>query len=54
VNGERTVCDLKAFDPLHEEVDRFLSGARSVAVVARSAELLGCYLELLATYREAR
>jgi hypothetical protein len=52
--SERTAgCDLKAFNSLHKEVDRFLRDTRSVVVVARLAELLGGYLDLLATYREA-
>ena len=44
--------DLKAFDPLLEEVDRFLRYAESVRLVSRFAELLGCLPELFATCRE--
>jgi hypothetical protein len=46
--------DLKAFDPLREEVDRFPCDARSILVGARLAKLLGCYPELLAACCEAR
>ena len=46
--------DLKAFDPLREEVDRFLCDTRSALVGARFAKLLGCYPELFAACREAR
>lgn len=35
--------DLKASDPLHEEVDRFLRDTRSVLVVGRLTKLVGRY-----------
>jgi hypothetical protein len=37
-----------------EEIDRFRCDTRSILVVARFAELLGCFLELIPGRPEAR
>lgn len=45
---------LKVAKPVHEEIDRFLCGTRRVLVVARLAELFGCFPQSFAACREAR